>query len=95
MRDPGDDHDPGLVIHRVHNPVVAYTDSVVVAALELDRTTGPRIGDESIDRRPNPVLQRSAEAPKSSSGGRVKPNLVVGYPRTSDQGIASSRSSRA
>jgi hypothetical protein len=55
VSDAGYDNQTVLVNHRVDNAVVADANAVVVAAGQFDRTPGPRIVGEGVDRGADPV----------------------------------------
>ena len=49
VRNPSHDDDPRIVVYGIHDPVLAYTYSVIVSTREFDRSRRPRVACESID----------------------------------------------
>src|SRR6266511_6374139 len=92
MSNPRDENELLVVEDRVHDPVIADPDSVVVPSGELDGTRRARILGERIDRSGDPLPERRLQLAVGARGRRMKPYL---YSRTSAQGTAASRSSRA
>jgi hypothetical protein len=96
MGDSGDDHTTSGVVDRVDDAVVAHTDAEVVATGELDRPSGARVDGKGIDGRADPLLDGPLQLPVLARRDREEPDVVGrGYSRTSDQGMASSPSTRA
>jgi hypothetical protein len=100
VRDSGDDHEPHVVVDRVHDPVVADADPEVVASGELDRASRPRLLGEAVDRGGYAITRWALEAPVSARRIAMEADLVrlrrlSGYARSSSQDTVSSRSSRA
>jgi hypothetical protein len=96
--DPADGDEPLVVVDRVDDAVVADPDAIVVAARTPNRTVRARFKRERVDHCGDPLPDRVVEAAERMRGRRVKADLVGprrGYSRTSDQGTAKSRSSRA
>lgn len=94
----GDDHQAPALVDGVHDPVVP--DPVIVATGELDASSRPRIVGQALDRDRDAAAQRVVEAPIRTRRLGVEADLVAalgsrGYVRTSDQGTADARSSRA
>jgi hypothetical protein len=48
--DSGDDHQALVVVDGIDDAIVADSDSIVVAACELDHSFGPRLGSKTVDR---------------------------------------------
>jgi hypothetical protein len=95
---PGDDHDLFYIVDRVDDPIVAHSDSIIVPARELDRSGRSRIDAERIDGGRKALAERIVETSIRPRCLRMQADVVspfAGYPRTSDQGTAASRSSRA
>lgn len=98
MGDAGDDYHSFAVVDRVDDPVVARSDAIVVPARELRATGGAWFTGERVDCRAYTVAH-GPEHPSVLAGcGRTEDDLVPGcgaYARTSSQGTAKPRSSRA
>lgn len=100
MGDAGDEDDPRVVVDRVHDPVVAHADAVVGAAGERDGTGGPWIVRQRVDRGSDAPRERIVQMPVGARRVPPEADLVrrrrpCRYRRTSGQGTADSRSSRA
>ena len=100
MRDASDDYETLVIIDGIDDPVVADSDPVVVAPGELRGSWGSGVFREAVNRGVNAIADRLVQTSIRSSRLRVQPDLVLAlrrcaYVRTSDQGRAASRSSRA
>ena len=100
MGDASDDDHAPIVIDGIHDPVVADSNPIVVAPGELHASGRPRIIAEPVDCGRDAVTQGTMEPPVRTRHRWVKADLVpvcrrLAYVRTSDQGRAASRSSRA
>jgi hypothetical protein len=98
--DSGDDHQAHLLVERKHDPVVADSDPIVLAAGQLDCVRRPRVMRQGVDRGRDSFLQLAVGAAIGRGRLGVEANLVgtfalAGYSRTAAQGTAVSRSSRA
>jgi hypothetical protein len=100
MSDSRDQHEVLIVVDGVHDPVVADTDSIVVAPGKLGSSWRSGIIRQAVDRRGDTVAERVVQTPKRACCLGVQANLVqvlgwCSYVRTSAHGTAVSRSSRA
>ena len=97
MGDSRDDHESLGIVDGVDDPVIADPDAEVVSTGELRRSGRAWLGRKGIDRGPDSFLDRPLELAVLASRDREEAYLVaaVGYSRTSAQGTASSRSTRA
>lgn len=96
--DSGDDHQALIVVDCVHDSVVADSHPVVVAPGELDGSGWTWIEGQGVDGSRDALAERAVETSVRPRCLRVKADfirLVAGYARTSLQGKAASRSSRA
>jgi len=59
LGNPSHDHHPSIVVDGVHDPVLAYTDSVVVSTRESDGSRVPRLRPERIDCVGDPLAKRA------------------------------------
>src|SRR5687767_2810728 len=100
VSDARHDDDALRIVDGVDHAVVADSNSVVVARSKLHRASRPRIDAKGVDRLAQPVAEWPVQAAVLAYGRRVETDLVrrsrrARYSRTSAQGIALSRSSRA
>ncbi len=100
MGDASDDYEAFVVVDGVHNPVVADSNSIVITAGELGGSYWAGIAGESIDGSCDAIVDRIVKPPIGPCRLRMEANLVpalgyAAYVRTSDHGMAESRSSRA
>lgn len=99
MRYPGDDDHALMVVHGVHDAVITDAQPIVVPTCQLHDSWRPGMDRETADGRRDSLTQRTLQAPIRSGCGRMHADLVGlaarAYVWTSDQGSASSRSSRA
>ena len=100
MGNASDDDQALIIVDRVDNPVVADSNPIVVAAGELDGSRGPGVAGEAVDGSGDTAAEEVVEPPIGAGGLGVQANFVGalrrrGYVRTSSQGKAELRSSRA
>lgn len=100
MGDASDDDQPFGVVDDVDDAVVTDADAEVVAPGQSYDPARSRLGRKGVDRRGYARAQRVLEASVSPNRVRMQAYLVrlierSPYVRTSDQGTAASRSSRA
>jgi hypothetical protein len=76
MGDASDDHEPLLVIDRVHDSIVADADSIVVASGERDNPDGSGLARECVNGGSEAGPQRVMEAPIGARGLGMKPDLI-------------------
>lgn len=98
--DAGDKHQALIVVHGVHDPVFADSNPIVVPTGELGAALRAGVAGKAVDRSRDAVTQPAVEASVSTNRLRMQADFVAapwpcGYVRTSDQGCAASRSSRA
>jgi hypothetical protein len=94
------DDEPVIVVHGIHDAMVANSDAVVVAAGQLRHAIWPGICGEGVYRLGDSRAEWIMQAPKRAQSIRMQPDLVqvIGggvYRSTSDHGTLRSRSSRA
>lgn len=98
MGDSSDDHDALGVIDGVHDPVVAHSNSIIVAPGELDGAGRAGIAGKCVDGGCDALSEWVVETSVRPRCLRMQADVVsllACYARTSVQGRAASRSSRA
>lgn len=73
-----DDHQTVGVINGIDDAVVADADPEVVSPGQLHGAPRPRIDTERVDRRFDPVTERTLQAPVLAGRRRMEPDLVLG-----------------
>jgi hypothetical protein len=97
VRDSSHDHQTVGVVHRVDDPVIADAHAEVVSTGQLRRSRRAWVDRKGVDGHPDPFFDGPLKLSVLASRNREEAYLVaaVGYSRTSAQGTASSRSTRA
>lgn len=98
MRDPRNEDEALVVVHGIDDAVVADPDPIVIPPGELDRALRSRLEREPVDRSGDAFAEWAVETAVGASRGQIETDFVrVGRARyrTSSQGTAASRSSRA
>ena len=99
MGDSGDEHETFVVVDGVHDSEVADSNAIIAATGKLDCTGGTRVDAKRVNCCRDASQEWIVKTTKRASRLRMQPELVAacraGYARTSDQGSAASRSSRA
>ena len=100
MRDSGHDDGAFRIVDRVDHPVLADANPVVVAPCQVHAAHRSGFYAEPIDGGTSTIADRALELAELARRRRCDDDLVLRsraprYSRTSAQGIAASRSSRA
>ena len=90
MGDASDDYDALVVINGVHDPVLADSNPVIIAAGELGGPDRLWMAGKGIDCSCDPIADRTLKTPIRPSRLRVETDLILmfgraAYVRTSDQ----------